>query len=256
MGRLVQLGLAVAGAALALGLSRLPGSELPQVVKGEDVLSVAFGDARTVLSQMMVRKSDSYFHGGIDIDCSCKDCRDGEHHHEDHDHEGHAVAQPDHRFPDPWRWINAHVRAPQRHVHLDGEKTVELLPLYWAALRADPHNVDGWTTAVFIAAEDLHDAALAERLIAEAKAANPESAEIAFAEGRSRRLVGDGAGARTAFVRAKDLLRAKTAGGEGLTDDERALETLLDAFLGEPVRQERNSPSSEHAAEPASEVLL
>lgn len=236
MRRLVQLGLAAAGAALALGLSRLPGSALPQVVKGEDVLAVAFGDARTVLSQMMIRKSDSYFHGGIDIDCSCKDCRDGEHHHEDHghedhDHEDHAAAQSNGGFLDPWRWINAHVRAPQRHVHLDGEKAVELLPFYWAALRADPHNVDGWTTAVFIAARDIGDDAMAGRMIAEAKAANPESAEIAFAEGRLLRRNGQGdlSAARKCFERAKRLLAQK--GAENWTEDDQILSRIVNTFL-------------------------
>ena len=221
--------------ALALLLGRLPTGRLPQVVKGDDALSVVFGDARAVLAQMMIRKSDSYFHGGIDVDCplhgKCCDC----HHDEDHctaHSNTQTLKHSNNCFPDPWRWINAHVRAPQEHVHLDGKKAVELLPFYWAALRADPHNVKIWTTAIYIASDRMRDEVAAKRLLSEAKALNPESPEIAFAEGRHLRCNGNGdiQAARKCFERSKTLLMRQTAGRRP-TEDEQALGNLLDVYL-------------------------
>ena len=239
-----RVGPIVMVAALAILLGRFPTGKLPQVVKGDDVLAVAFGDARTALAQMMIRKSDSYFHGGVDIDCPCEHCKEdasprtvaasatgadrrGDHCHACRGGRDGTIT----RFSDPWRWINAHVRAPQRHVHLDGAQAVELMPFYWAALRADPHDVGAWTTAIFIASDHLRDDALAKRLIAEAREKNPNSAEVAFAEGRYLRRNGNGNldAARECFVRAERLLAQK--GDDNWTEDDRVLSKLIRAFL-------------------------
>ena len=227
--------LPLAGLYLLLMLGRLPAGKLPQVVKGDDALSVAFGDARAVIAQMMIRMSDSYFHGGIGVDCPLhgKDC---DCHHDENHGTAHsntqALKHSNNGFWDPWSWINAHVRAPQRHVHLDGAKAVELMPFYWAALRADPHDVGAWTTAIFIASDHLKDDALAKRLIVEAREKNPNSAEIAFAEGRYLRRNGNGDldAARECFMRAERLLTQK--GDVNWTEDDRVLLNLIRVFLG------------------------
>ena len=230
MGQMGRVGPIVLVGVLALLLGRLPTGQLPQVVKGDDALSVAFGDARAVIAQMMIRKSDSYYHGGVDVDCPLHgkvcDC-----HHEKRE-EGTGNREQGRTGWDPWKWINAHVRAPQRHVHLDGTQAVELMPFYWAALRADPHDVEAWTTAIFIASDHLKDDALAKRLIAEAGEKNPNSAEVAFAEGRYLRRNGNGNpdAARERFMRAERLLIQK--GEANWTEDDRALSNLIKAFLG------------------------
>ena len=109
---------------------------------------------------------------------------------------------------------------------------MELMPFYWAALRADPHDVGAWTTAIFIASDHLKDDALAKRLIAEARVKNPDSAEIAFAEGRYLRRNGNGDldAARECFMRAERLLAKK--GDDNWTDDDRILSNLIRTFLG------------------------
>ena len=185
---------------LALVLGRFDVARLPQVVQGDDALSVAFGDAKSTISAAMVHKADSYFHGGIDMEC--KEHHD---HHDDHDHDhDHSPNPPtsstrstrstrltsstppllhSHTF-DLWRWINQHVRAPEKHVHLEGEKSVELMPWFWASVKADPHNIDAWTTAWYTANTMLKDRALARRILDEAKAKNPDSLEIAWTEAR------------------------------------------------------------------------
>ena len=63
---------------LALVLGRFGVARLPQVVQGDDALSVAFGDAKSTISAAMVHKADSYFHGGIDMECKA---------HHDHHHD-------------------------------------------------------------------------------------------------------------------------------------------------------------------------
>lgn len=177
---------------LALALGRFDVARLPQVVQGDDALSVAFGDAKSTISAAMVHKADSYFHGGIDMECQ-EHHDHHDHHHDDHDHDQSSnppiphssnppISHP-HAF-DLWGWINQHVRAPEKHVHLEGERSVELMPWFWASVKADPHNIDAWTTAWYTANTMLKDHALARRILDEAKAKNPDSLEIAWTEAR------------------------------------------------------------------------
>ena len=221
----------VAAAALAFAVGGIDVARMPQASSGGDVLSVAFGGAKDTISAAMLHKADSYFHGGVDMDCTIDrdhDCdencgHDHHHHHhhadgedhghdgdhdedhgEDHghdgDHDGEAVAERG-AGGDPWRWINVRVRAPEIEKHLEGDKAVETMPWFWASVKANPHNIDAWTTAWFIARSAMHDRALAWRVIEEAKAKNPDSLEIALTEARhvydSGR--GDSAAARRMF---------------------------------------------------------
>jgi len=203
---------------------------MPQVSNGGDVLSVAFGDAKHAISLSMVEKADSYFHGGIDMEChdahghderhsaegehecpechghheghECPECHghhDGhegheghEHHHEGHGEEGEHSDEGRHEesggifhgFPDPWRWIDSRIRAPDVHRHLEGAEAIHTIPWLWASVRADPHNVDAWTTAWYLAHNSIKDLDLAWRIIEEGKAKNPESLEIRYYEAR------------------------------------------------------------------------
>ena len=197
-----------AAVAAALLLCRVDGGRLPQVVKGGDALSVAFAHAKETISAAMVQKADSYFHGGVDIECH--EGHDHEHEHEEHEHH-HDDDEPrttSHESRttniDPWRWINLHVRAPERHVHLDGEKAVELLPWFWAAVRADPHNIDAWTTAAYAADRMMKDKALALRVVNEGLEKNPDDPELLLCRGRTYydRGHGDLAAAYAAFSAA------------------------------------------------------
>ena len=177
---------------LALALGRVERSRMPQLVLGDDALSVAFADAKSTISSAMLHKADSYFHGGIDMECpnrhECKhaDC-DGHDQHE-HDHDNHRqeihAPGPQTSACDPWHWINSRIRAPEKHVHLDGEKAVEMMPWFWASIKADPHNVEAWTTAWYAANAMLKDRALARRILDDAKVSNPDSLDIAWAEAR------------------------------------------------------------------------
>jgi hypothetical protein len=202
---------------LATLSAKVPADIRPQVVRGEGgALAVAFGDARSTISRAMIHKSDSYFHGGVDVHCTLDMHRDAEcAEHAEHAH-GHDGEQPEPGnqasfLEDPWSWINVHVRAPEIEKHLEGEKAVELMPWLRASVAADPHNIDAWTTAWYIANEVIKDRVLATRVIAEGRAKNPESLELLLTEGRNlyQRGAGDVSAAEKVFeaVRSEALRR-------------------------------------------------
>lgn len=185
MKRLLPYGL-LAVLALFVGLlARTAPARMPQALAGGDFLSVLLGDAKKDISGAMVREADSYFHGGVDMDCH--------HLHDHHDHEAHhephADEDQDHDKEsfDPWRWINAHVRAPEIDRHLDGNKAVELMPWFWVAIKSDPHNVEAWSAAWYTASHMMKDDALALRIAVEGQRLNPESLEMACVLGRAYR---------------------------------------------------------------------
>ena len=188
---------------LALTLAFLagqPAARLPQALSGGDFLSVLLGDAKAEISGAFVHEADSYFHGGIDMECHELHGHDERGHvrGQDHDTHGHGDncpcghcghADEDHgekRF-DPWRWINSHIRAPEIERHLEGEKAVEMMPWFWAAVKSDPHNEEAWSTAWYVASHMMKDKPLALKIAEEGWRLNPASMEIACALGRSCR---------------------------------------------------------------------
>ena len=207
-----------AAAIIAVATSRLDPAKAPQLAVGGDALSVAFADAKSSISAAMVHKADSYFHGGIDMECPDRhECGHGECHHEHgHGEDDHHAGEHEEtaELHDPWGWINRHVRAPQKHVHLEGRQAVELMPWLWAAVRADAHNVDAWTTAFYVANNALKDAALARRILDEAKAKNPDSLEVAWTEARFVHDGGKGDAAKAELLleEARSLGRRKCGG--------------------------------------------
>ena len=215
---------------------------MPQVVKGEGALAVAFGDARETISQALVHKADSYFHGGIDMECDHL----AEHGHADHDddhedcHDGHDHDEAAHDSFDPWRWINSHVRAPDVHRHLGGSETIELMPWFWASVKADPHNIEAWTTTWYIANSMMKDKDLALRVVAEGLEKNPDDPELLICRGRT--IYDNGHGE---FAQAREAFSAAVASASrmlqrGGSSDERILEArkFAQAYLDEMAKRE------------------
>ncbi len=191
----------ISGLALALAfLAGQPAAKLPQALSGGDFLSVLLGDAKAEISGAFVHEADSYFHGGIDMECHELKGHGHEHGEVAHDHGAHehgdhcscghcGPADEDHgerRF-DPWHWINSHIRAPEIERHLEGGKAVEMMPWFWAAVKADPHNEEAWSTAWYVASHMMKDKHLALKIAEEGWRLNPSSMEIACAVGRSCR---------------------------------------------------------------------
>jgi hypothetical protein len=184
----------------ALLLVRLPPVLMPQAGSGGDFLSVLLGDAKAEISGAFVHEADSYFHGGIDMECHALhehdehgDVRGQAHDAHDHGdncscgHCGHADETLGEKRFDPWHWINSHIRAPEIERHLEGEKAVEMMPWFWAAVKSDPHNEEAWSTAWYVASRIMNDKPLALKIAEEGWRLNPSSMEIACAVGRSCR---------------------------------------------------------------------
>lgn len=192
MKRLFPYGM-LAALALCLGLvMRIAPARMPQALGGGDFLSVLLGDAKKDISGAMVHEADSYFHGGVDMDCH--HLHGGHHHdsgtccHHDHGHDHDADCDDHHEGAfDPWRWINVHVRAPEIDRHLSTKQAVEMMPWFWIAVKADPHNVEAWSTAWYTASHVMKDEALALRIAVEGQRLNPESLEMACVLGRAYR---------------------------------------------------------------------
>ena len=210
---------ALVAAMLAFQLGRAGESALPQSAVGSgDFLSMFLGDAREVLSNQAVHKADSYFHGGIDMECDespadahadeDKDepCECGEEHHGGRHHASGVWWRTD-----PWRWINSHVRAPREHTHLTGESARELMPWFWVSVRMDPHNISAWTTAIYVAWSQIGDRELAMRVLDEGQKLNPKSTELAMVRGRMYYDLGRGdlKAAAAAMRIARELMLAE-----------------------------------------------
>lgn len=189
MKRLLPYGLLVALALLTGLMARTAPVRMPQALVDGEFLSVLLGDAKKDISGAMVREADSYFHGGVDMDCPHQHGHDHGHDHE-HDHDTVAPERDPpakaHVF-DPWRWINSHIRAPEIDRHLEGNKAVEMMPWFWVAIKADPHNVEAWSTAWYAASHLMRDETLALRIATEGQRLNSESLEMACVLGRAYR---------------------------------------------------------------------
>ena len=240
--------LALLAAASAGAMLAVPSARRPQAATGDDVLAVAFGDARRTISAAFVHKADSYYHGGVEMDgghrCELDGHGHGDHEPCGHDHCHHGPCGHDHREAgrepgtgrfDPWRWINDRVRAPQVERHLEGRRAVEMIPLLWASVRADPRNIDAWTTAWYIAARTMRDAGLAEKILDEGLRLNPDEPELLFTRARGiLSAKGDRVRARELMLKARAVLQARCGGLPGkLPPDDAETLRRLEMFLRE-----------------------
>ncbi len=66
---------------------------------------------------------------------------------------------------------------PQGHIHRDGEAAAEMTPMFWLALRADPHNIEAYEVAAHWLASPvgMNDVARAHEVLREGFARNPRS---------------------------------------------------------------------------------
>jgi len=107
----------------------------------------ALGSGRTALSRSLYDQADVYFHGGV---------RNVE----------------DRAFRGPFeRWAEA--LNPVQHVHPEGAGVYELLPWYQFATQTDPHNVEAWLNAAFVAGGLGRRPDVAHQILREALRRNP-----------------------------------------------------------------------------------
>ena len=113
------------------------------------------------------------------------------------------------------------------------------MPWLWASVRSNPHNIDAWTTAIFVATDAMKNRVLARRILDEARAKNPQSIELAYTEAHFIYDGGKGdlAAAKAAFVSARDMaLRLCDGNPENLSETDRWHYRFVLNFLRELER--------------------
>ncbi len=163
-----------------------------------DLLGQLFGGARQAVSGNMMERADQYYHGGV----GHQQCETPHLPNEDHaghdEHDGHD-APPDsdgkiHIAEDTsrevstgggwWTRLNEALH-PRGHIHLHGERqTRELLPWMWAAVKADPENIEASITTVYWLSSQLDKSEQALDILDKAIRRNPDSYELLLAKGR------------------------------------------------------------------------
>jgi len=123
----------------------------PQQGKTGNLLDIIAGDTRTIIGVALLEKADAYYHGGLADHGDCSVTTACEEHDHDHHHEEAQPANKPSAWRDPWRTLNDQLQA-QAHIHLDREGAEEILPWYWAACEASPHNIQAFEAAAYILA--------------------------------------------------------------------------------------------------------
>jgi len=238
-------------------LAAMSPARLPQAASGGDFLSVLLGDAKQDLSYAMIHEADSYFHGGIDMECHALHGHDAHeahdhaaHGHDEHGEHGHGAdcscgrcghEDEEQRVEgfDPWRWINSRIRAPEVERHLEGDKVVEMMPWFWMAVKSDPHNEEAWSTAWYTAAYLMKDELLALRIAEDGWRQNPKSMELACVLGRAYRAKGtfDQGKSEAMFEEALRIAKSK---GE-LEDQENAAFYSALGYLSEYAAKRKDA---------------
>lgn len=146
----------------AAGLaSRLPA---PDGIAGDeggestDAVSRLFGSGREVISQHLYTEADRYFHQGV----------------------GHIHEQAFANHP-YLRWAQA--ITPTEHNELRGDSIAEIMPWLRMATKANPRNIEAYTTAAFwLGTQDDVDAA--SKVLEEARGKNPDDYRVSLALGQ------------------------------------------------------------------------
>ena len=123
----------------------------PQQGNTGNFLDILAGDTRTLIGNSMFEKAETYYHGGISDHGDCSASTGGKHNdHDDHDgHDDHdSKKQPTSPRFDPWKHLYDGIHA-EAHVHLALNKAEELLPWYWAACEASPHNIQAFEATAY-----------------------------------------------------------------------------------------------------------
>jgi len=208
--------LAAGAVCLAFVVPRLAG-DTPVQAGGADLLSLFFADARSIIGKSLATKADSYFHGGVTMECTDAHGDDPDA-HEAHDPAQEVVmeeagdeARPDVGLRDPWAWIKAKVHV-QEHRHLEGEELNEIVPWIWAACRAAPNNIEAYAMGWYVLAKMQKKVDQGLAVLEEGIRNNPDNVELEFTKGQCLFSdVKDKAASEAAFMtaREKSLRNAK-----------------------------------------------
>lgn len=261
---------------LALAGGQVVSSRSPELRTGpegapQDLLGRLFGGGREALSQRLVTKADTYFHGGVE-----HRHEEGEEHgclvsegHEQEIHEGHADHHPEHdhgprdehhdhenapKHRDWWSRINQ-ARAPDAHTHLQGERyEKEIVPWAWAAVKADPHNIDAQLVIAYWLGRRLQQTDSAMDVLRDAIRENPESYRLELEKARLLRATPERRQERIDALNQALLKwqrRHATANGVAPEPEERIELGAILELLAEACEQEGDLPAAKRYFEQA-----
>ena len=134
------------------------------------------------------RDEDEHASTGTGTSTSTSTRSMGEHGDRDHEHGGEHAQQ--HSWWQPWGRLNAALH-PRGHKHLHGKRQEkEVLPWIWAAVQADPHNIEAWLTTAYWLANRLDKPIQAVDLLDQGIRRNPDGYSLPAAKARilSRQL--------------------------------------------------------------------
>ena len=208
----------------------------PQQGKTGNLLDIVAGDTRTLIGNSMLEKAEAYYHGGISDHGDCTAITGGEHNdHADPD----AKKQTSSPWLDPWKHLYNRIHA-EAHIHLDLNKAEELLPWYWVACKASPHNILAFEATSYALATMLEQPQEALRLLEKGIKSNPNNVKLEITRGEILiKHLKDFKTAETSFHAAYD----KSVREEAPRDDMLKAEALF--YLGYLAKQ-RNDLNTLH----------
>lgn len=179
----------------------LSNSELVNQHQRRGLVGRIFGETREILGTQMIQRADLYFHGGVGkIECHHGLSDSAGHHSEvshghthdhshkhDHDEDTPGYIHQDGRKHSPTHtnrsadWLTRLNRSihPRAHKHLSGANAEkELLPWLWAAVKADPHNIEAYNIGSYWLGDRLNRPEEALEFIRHGIRDNPNAYEL------------------------------------------------------------------------------
>jgi tetratricopeptide (TPR) repeat protein len=162
----------------------------PQQGNNGNLLDILASDTRALLSNAMLEKAEAYYHGGISDhgDCSAITggaCSDHDEHDKHDEHDEHPEPDKNKKAApsfDPWAYLNNTLHA-EAHIHLERDKAEELIPWYWAACEASPHNIQAFEATSYALASMLQQPQEALRLLETGITHNPNNVRLEITRG-------------------------------------------------------------------------
>lgn len=123
------------------------------------VVAAIVGKSRLGLSSHFYRVADTYFHKGVE--------------------ETRKIALENSFFLRISRELS-----PRKIAHVSGSEMQDMIPWLWLAVRLEPHNIEAYLVAAFIAGAELGRHDLAHQIIAEGRLNNPRNHGLWIEDGR------------------------------------------------------------------------
>lgn len=220
----------------------------PQQGKSGNILDIIAGDTRTMIGIALVEKADTYYHGGLADhgDCTVTTVQDGNAHRQ---HDDHHAPKKKSAWHDPFKHLNSQLQS-QAHNHLELNKAEELLPWYWAACEASPHNIQALEAAAYALAHMAEKPQEALQLLEKGIQNNPYDVTLEISRGEI--LINHFKNFKMAEVAFRAAYE-KSLRGNAPRDDMVKAKVLF--YLGHIAKQRNDLSSLQHWQQIARETM-